>query len=194
MLLEELRTKTNWGVPDDFAILRNTVEKARGVLVCVECPVRYLSVVQNGLILGVLATCIAESYARLLEQIDQEELRATSNGERKQLAISDVNSSLHDSTGPGTRPSFSVEVAPTEWREIMRGIAKAEIHGVDGRRDRSFMKFVFKLEERQKQWHRTPPAHDCPPHYRSACETPDRVPSCLVVIDDTKRLVSSFHL
>lgn len=167
-----------------------------GVLVCDQCPLRYLSVVQNGLITGVLATCIAECYARLLEQIDQEELQATSNGERKQFEISNISSNpgSDDPTGPtGKHASFSVEVAPTEWRETMRNIVKAQIHGVHGQRDHSFMTFLYQLEERQKRWHRTPPAHDCPPNYRSVCEAPDRIPSCLVVIDDAKRLVNSFQ-
>lgn len=192
LLLEQLRIKTHWIVPDDVILLRDTTEKAMGVLGCNQCPLRYFSVIQNGLILGVVATCVAECYARLLEQIDQEERRATSQGEKKQYTISNTPSTLSESRRViGNSFSFSIEVSPSEWREAMRNIVKGEIRGIQGHQ--SFMSFVSQLEERQKNWHRTPPALDCPPNYRSNCNAPDRIPSCLVVIDDAKRLVNSFN-
>ncbi|KAL3482920.1 hypothetical protein BJX62DRAFT_231344 [Aspergillus germanicus] len=198
LLLEQLRIKTAWSAPDDVIILRNTTKKATGVLGCDQCPLRYFSIIQNGLILGVVATCIAECYARLLAQIDQEELRATSQGQRKKYIISTTSSSTSNWSSPqatnNSSLSFSVEVSPAEWRESMRNIVRAEIHGIKGEYKPSFMNFLSQFEERQKDWHHTPPARDCPLHYHSNCTASDRIPSCLIVIDDAKRLVNSFDI
>lgn len=180
-------------IPDDLAILRSCKDKALGVVGCKQCPLRYFSVIQNGLILGVVTTCIAECYGRLLEQIDREELRATSEGEKKVFNISNSNLGAR-STLPPTQLNFTIEVDPPAWRESMRNIIKSELYGVQGSRENCFMAFVGQLEERQKRWHQTPPARDCPSHYRSSCDLTDRIPSCLIVIDDTKRLISNFRL
>ncbi|PLB52236.1 hypothetical protein P170DRAFT_488779 [Aspergillus steynii IBT 23096] len=195
LLLEQLRNKTTWVVPDDLLILRNCRDKALGVATCDQCPLRYFSVIQNGLILGVVTTCIAECYARLLEQIDQEELQATSKRQRKHLDISNNHLVGQSSSGsPSAQPTFTIEITPSEWRDSMRKIIKSEIHGVEAQRGNCFMTFVLQLEERQRNWHQSPPARDCPSYYRSSCNHPDRVPSCLAVLDDTKRLINSFHL
>ncbi|CAG8390402.1 unnamed protein product [Penicillium salamii] len=195
LLLEQLRTNTKLVIPDDLVTLRNCKDKALGVVGCRQCPLRYFSVIQNGLILGVVTTCIAECYGRLLEQIDREELRATSEREKKRFDISNVSLGLGSSSAsPSPQLNFTVEVEPSTWRESMRNIIKSELHGVQGRRENCFMAFVFQLEERQKKWHQTPPARDCPSHYRSSCNHPDRTPSCLIVLDNTKRLVNSFNL
>lgn len=75
----------------------------------------------------------------------------------------------------------------------MRNVVKAEIFDASSN-DLCFIKLVQLLEERQTRWHRNPPAPDCPPPYRSSCELPDRVPTCLLLVKDTKRLIGSIAL
>jgi hypothetical protein len=154
LLLEQLRNKTVWVVPNDLIILRQCRDKALDVATCDQGPLRYFSVIQNGLILGVVTTCIAECYARLLEQIDQEELHATSKGEKKRLDIfTNYLDPESSSASTSTQPTFTIEIAPSELRESMRKIIKSEVYGVETQRENCFMAFLLQLEERQRRWH-----------------------------------------
>lgn len=139
LLLEQLGNKATWVVPNDLIILRQCRDKAFDVSTCDQCPLRYFSVIQNGLILGVVTTCIAECYARLLEQIDQEELHTTSKGEKKRLDISNnyLDPEL-SSASTSAQPTFNIEILPSEWRESMRKIIKSEIYGVGTKRENCF--------------------------------------------------------
>lgn len=184
--------KTQLIAPDDLTLLRDTINTATDILNCKQCPLRYFSVIQNAALLGVVCMCLAECYARILDMIDTEERRASAANEQKQLSISGVNiyAFPHDESVPkNISASFLVETKPSEWAALMRNAVKVEIFGVEGHREKCFMFLVERLEERQRFWHQTPPASDCPPNYRSTCRFPDQIPTCLMIIDDAKRLI-----
>ncbi|KAL5048556.1 hypothetical protein BDW71DRAFT_213314 [Aspergillus fruticulosus] len=194
LLLEQLRLKSRLIVPEDLHLLRETIRKAIMILNCQHCPLRYFSIIQNSVILGVVCLCIGECYARILEIIDTETKRLERNGEHKRVRFANVDEdgSYHASL-PGDSSLFSVNLVPTEWRTIMRNVVKEEIFDVI-RNDFCFIKLVQLLEERQTRWHQDPPAPDCPPSYRSSCQLPDRVPTCLLLVNDIKRLIGSLAL
>ncbi|GAQ40141.1 unnamed protein product [Aspergillus niger] len=174
LLAATLRLKSQLIVPEDLHLLRETVRKAFMILNCQHCPLRYFAIIQNSVIL--------------------ETKRLDSNGEHKQVRFSNVDQdgSYHANL-LGHTSLFSVNLVPTEWRTIMRKVLKAEIFGVSSN-DFCFIKLVQLLEERQTSWHRDPPAPDCPPSYRTSCQLPDRVPTCLRLVNDIKRLISSLAL
>lgn len=194
LLLEQLRLKSQLIVLEDLHLLRETSRKAIMILNCQHCPLRYFSIIQNSVILGVVCLCIGECYARILEIIDAETKRLERNGEQKRVRFSNVNEagSYHDSL-PGDSSLFTVNLASTEWRTMMRNVVKAEIFDVSSN-DFCFIKLVQLLKERQMRWHRDPPAPDCPPSYRSSCQLPDRVPTCLLLVNDINRLIGSLAL
>ncbi|KAE8376782.1 hypothetical protein BDV26DRAFT_264982 [Aspergillus bertholletiae] len=194
LMMEQLRAKDRIVVPDDLGLLRNYVSSAKQVLYCQECPRRYLSIVQNGTMLGVLCMCIAACYARALEAIDAETKRASDANEQKQLCISASSpESLHSPSPLGNvLSSFSVDVAASEWASIMRRTVKVEIFGTESCTENCFMSFIDTLQERQKGWHRIPPAPDCPSTYPSLCDKNDPEPVCLVIVNQARKLVNSF--
>lgn len=196
--------KTTFVPPDDLVLLRDTINKASAVLDCKQCPQRYFPITQNVIILGVVCMCATECYARILEAIDREERRASKIGEGKRLDISNGLNGVvpRDQTGSsldnGSPVLFPVDVKPSEWRSIMRNIVQGEIFGVEGRRENCLVSLVERLDERQ-DWHLSPPAPDCPPNYRSMCQYPDRIPTCLMLVEDVRNLVGHlclwpFHL
>ncbi|RDK39831.1 MFS general substrate transporter [Aspergillus phoenicis ATCC 13157] len=190
LLLERLRIKSQLIAPDDLFLIRDSLEKLTAVIYCEKCPQRYFSIIQNAVILGVVCLCIAESYARVLEAIDREEARASRTGEQKLVNIFMIAGGLlsGQSDLESSYP-FSAEISPAEWKVLMRRLVKAEVLGIEGRRDKCFLALIEQLDERQRRWHETPPAPDCPPGYRSTCRFPDRIPTCLKLIDDARKLV-----
>ncbi|KAB8249507.1 hypothetical protein BDV35DRAFT_137245 [Aspergillus flavus] len=58
------------------------------ILNCRHCPLRYFSIIQNSVILGVVSLCIAECYARILEIVDTETKRLERNSEHKRVRFS----------------------------------------------------------------------------------------------------------
>lgn len=190
LLLERLRIKSQLIAPDDLFLIRDSLEKLTAVIYCEKCPQRYFSIIQNAVILGVVCLCIAESYARVLEAIDREEARASRTGEQKLVNIFMIAGGLLSGQGdPESSYPFSAEMSPAEWKVLMRRLVKAEVLGIEGRRDKCFLALIEQLDERQRRWHETPPAPDCPPGYRSTCRFPDRIPTCLKLIDDARKLV-----
>ncbi|KAK1656414.1 hypothetical protein BDP81DRAFT_21051 [Colletotrichum phormii] len=198
LLLEHLRVKEHLVAPDDFALLHNTFEPALQVLNCQRCPRRYFSIIQNAALLGVLCLCLTESYKKILAAIVAEETRATESGEKKRLGVHGAlpGSSSYGDPSPRSTPSmFSVEVSPLEWGKIMRNIVKTEIFGADGQDDNKCLTGFFDLmEQRQRRWHHTPPAPDCPPCHQSFCGTSDREPSCLALLNNARRLIGHLEL
>ncbi|KAI3548955.1 hypothetical protein CABS03_13156 [Colletotrichum abscissum] len=198
LLLEHLRVKEHLVAPEDFALLRNTFEPALQVLNCQRCPRRYFSIIQNAALLGVLCLCLTESYKRMLASISTEETRATEAGEKKRLGIHGAlpGSSAYGESSSTSAPSlFSVEVSPSEWGKIMRNIVKSEIFGAEGQKDNKYLTGFFDLmEQRQRRWHHTPPAPDCPPCYQSFCGSDDRQPSCLALLNNARRLIEHLEL
>ncbi|KAJ5418401.1 uncharacterized protein N7487_001951 [Penicillium crustosum] len=136
--------------------------------------------------------CIAECYARILDAIDAEEARLARNGEHKRIRISSIGDGIPCYLNPSD-DTFSAKVAPAEWRSLMRNIVKTEIYGVDDSA-MCFMKLVELLELRQTRWHQDPPAFDCPPSYRSTCQVPDRIPTCLLIVGDVRKLIDFYAL
>ncbi|KAE8155342.1 hypothetical protein BDV25DRAFT_942 [Aspergillus avenaceus] len=193
LLLDRLRMKGEFALPDDLVLLRDSIGTAAGVLNCTQCPLRYLCVVQNATILGILCVCIAECYSKIMETIDADVRRAMDIQDTMQLRLSTVHDKGtyigHTDPGHATSPLI-IEVIPSEWRRLMRNAVKTEIFGVGNGKEKSFMQLIDGLEERQKGWHQTPPAPDCPPIYRSVCHLTDRKPTCLLIVEDAKRLIN----
>ncbi|KAL0932687.1 uncharacterized protein CTRU02_211650 [Colletotrichum truncatum] len=194
LLLENLRIKDNLTAPNDFGLLRNTIESASEVLTCERCPLRYFSIVQNAAMLGILCLCVAESYHRLMRSIDEEENRSLKAGEKKQISIHNGGTQASQPPLTETSPLFSVSVSPAQWGSMMRDLVRTEVFGTEGHRDKCLKGFITRLEQRQRRWHHTPPAPDCPPSYRSLCGPSDREPTCLKLIDNSKRLIDLLEL
>ncbi|OQE14932.1 hypothetical protein PENSTE_c031G05563 [Penicillium steckii] len=195
LLLAELRTRDVPVIAKDLPALRKSVKAATEVLYCEQCPRYYFSVIQNGIVLGALCLCLAEFYNRIVDTIEAEAKQMLEKNETRRLSVSeiDVASQLaHDSTKPNglEQSTFFVEMTAFDWRNLMRHVVKAEIYGVEGHRDTCFMTLVQRLEDRQRSWHQTPPSPDCPPLYRSACNPGDRMPTCLMMLQDVRRLIA----
>jgi hypothetical protein len=192
LLLDQLKSKHQLSAPDDLAFLQNCVKSAVAVLTCPSCPMRYLAIIQNAVLLGVFCLCLAESYARILDAIDEEEKRARNMSIEKQLIVqSEANDVIQYSYSPTTNAtvSFSVKISPAEWGSIMRQVVKKEIFGAEDQKTLCLVTLLDRLEQRQKCWHELPPAPDCPPSYRSACGPTDRIPTCLRLVDDSRMLI-----
>lgn len=147
------------------------------------------------MILGALCLCLAEIYNRIIDTIEAEANRASENSEMKRLAISGLDAAsglAQESTESNAlgKPTFFAEVSAFEWRNITRNVVKAEIYGVEGRRDTCFMTLVRRLEERQRSWHQNNPSPDCPPTYHSVCNVEGRIPTCIMMLEDVRRLIS----
>lgn len=84
------------------------------ILNCQHCPLRYFSIIQNSVILGVVSLCIAECYARILEIVDTETKRLERNGEHKRVRFSNVDDGSYHASLPGDSSLFSVNLVPTE--------------------------------------------------------------------------------
>jgi hypothetical protein len=162
------------------------------VLDCAKCPLRFSSVLQNATILGILCVCIAESYVRFVRTIDSKAQAAIEKGESLLVSLGNFEGppSDPDQSKVGTNPAaILVEVSPDQWKILMHNAVKAEICGVEGHREKSFMYFIKRLEERQTDWHRRPLAPDCPPTYQSACTSVDEVPLCLTIIKAARKVL-----
>ncbi|KZL70057.1 hypothetical protein CT0861_09274 [Colletotrichum tofieldiae] len=156
LLLDKLKSKHKLSAPDDLVFLRNCVNSAVDVLTCTSCPMRYLAIIQNAVLLGVFCLCLAESYARILDAIDEEEKQARNMGIEKQLIVqSGTNDAIQYSYSPttNTSASFSVKISPTEWGSIMRRVVKKEIFGAEDHKTLCLVTLIDRLEQRQKCWH-----------------------------------------
>lgn len=192
LLMDQLKSKHQLSAPDDLVFLKNCINSAADILTCPYCPMRYLAIIQNAALLGIFCLCLAESYARILDSIGEEERRAGNMGIEKQLNIqSGTKDVMQHTYSPTTNisASFSVKIPPAEWGNIMRQVVKREIFGTDDHETLCLVTLMDRLEQRQKRWHEAPPAPDCPPSYRSACGPNDRIPTCLRLIDDSWRLI-----
>lgn len=76
----------------------------------------------------------------------------------------------------------------------MRAAVKGEISGHEGSNDRCFLALIEEFEERQRRWHLVPPAIDCPPTYRRLCHSSDRLPTCLLIVEEARNLISYMNL
>jgi len=197
LLLEQLGAKDRFIAPDDLKMLRHCVKSAKQVLHCHICPSRYLFVIQTGGILGILSMCIAECYAKIVDAVEQEESRASQANEKKQLCLSSYDPEPLPSESPvetHTSEAIVLETSPSEWRNLIRGVIKPGIFGTMGCKDNCFISWIEGFEDRQRRWYSSPPAPDCPPGYRSACGITDRIPTCLMVVQDVKTLLDIFGL
>ncbi|EWG49948.1 hypothetical protein FVEG_09296 [Fusarium verticillioides 7600] len=185
LLLNRLGVRTELIVPDDLATLRNTFERATDVLECSKCPMRFSSVLQNAGILGILCVCIAESYVRLIKTIDARAIEATGKGEKLKVALNPLGQSLT----AGDTVLVPIEVSPEQWKSLMYNVVKSEIFGIENHRDKSFLAFIERLEERQTRWHALPTAPDCPPTYQSACSSSDELPLCLTITKAARKVL-----
>ncbi|KAI1017125.1 hypothetical protein LB505_001943 [Fusarium chuoi] len=186
LLLNRLGVRTELIVPDDLTTLRNTFERATEVLECSKCPVRFASVLQNAGILGILCVCIAESYVRLIKAIDARVIEATRTGEKLKVALNPLGQSLT----AGDTVLVPIEVSPEQWKSLMYNVVKSEIFGIENHRNKSFVAFIERLEERQTRWHTLPTAPDCPPTYRSACSSSDELPLCLTITKAARKVLN----
>ncbi|KAG5794035.1 hypothetical protein H9Q69_006911 [Fusarium xylarioides] len=187
LLLNRLGVRTELIVPDDFATLRNTFERAADVLECSKCPMRFSSVLQNAGILGILCVCIAESYVRFIKTIDAKAIEATGKGAKLNVALNPLGQSLT----AGDTVLVPIEVLPEQWKSLMYNVVKSEIFGIENHRDKSFVAFIERLEERQTRWHTLPTAPDCPPTYQSACSSSDELPLCLTITKAARKALDS---
>ncbi|KAF5634628.1 hypothetical protein F52700_5821 [Fusarium sp. NRRL 52700] len=185
LLLNRLRVRTELIVPDDLATLRNAFERATDVLECPKCPLRFFSVLQNAGILGILCVCIAESYVRLIKTIDAKVIEATDKGEKLKVALNPLGQSLT----AGDAVLVPIEVSPEQWKSLMYNAVKSEIFGIENHRDKSFVAFIERLEERQARWHTQPIAPDCSPTYQSACSSSDELPLCLTITKAARKVL-----
>ncbi|UPK90907.1 hypothetical protein LCI18_001842 [Fusarium solani-melongenae] len=196
LLLNRLGSNVELVVPNDLAFLRNTVETATDVLDCVKCPLRFSSVLQNATILGILCVCIAESYVRFVRTIDSKAQAAIEKGESLLISLGNFKGppSYPDQSKAATSlAAILVEVSPDQWKSLMHKAVKAEICGVESHREKCFMHFIKRLEERQTDWHRRPLAPDCPPTYQSACTSVDEVPLCLTIIKAARKVLDQIE-
>ncbi|EEU40588.1 uncharacterized protein NECHADRAFT_75882 [Fusarium vanettenii 77-13-4] len=196
LLLNRIGSDAELVVPNDLSFLRNTVETAMDVLDCVKCPLRFSSVLQNATILGILCVCIAESYVRFVRAIDAKAQAAVEKEESLLVSLSNFEGppSYPDQSKLGANPAaILVEVSPDQWKSLMHNAVKAEICGVEGHREKCFMHFIERLEERQTDWHRRPLAPDCPPTYQSACTSVDEVPLCLTIIKAARKFLDQIE-
>ncbi|SCV30370.1 uncharacterized protein FFB14_03014 [Fusarium fujikuroi] len=185
LLLNRLGVRTELIVPDDLTTLRNTFERATDVLECSKCPMRFASVLQNAGILGILCVCIAESYVRLIKAIDARAIEATRKGEKLKVALNPLGQSLT----AGEAVLVPIEVSPEQWKSLMYNVVKSEIFGIENHRDKSFVAFIERLEERQTRWRTLPTAPDCPPTYQSACSSSDELPLCLTITKAARKVL-----
>ncbi|RSL78412.1 hypothetical protein CEP51_008237, partial [Fusarium floridanum] len=196
LLLNRIGSDAELVVPNDLAFLRNTVETAMDVLDCTKCPLRFSSVLQNATILGILCVCIAESYVRFVRTIDSKAQAAVEKGESLLVSLGNIEGSpsYPDQSKIVTNSAaILVEVSPDQWKSLMHDAVKAEICGVKGHREKCFMHFIKRLEERQTDWHRRPLAPDCPPTYQSACTSVDEVPLCLTIIKAARKVLDQIE-
>ncbi|KAG4288409.1 hypothetical protein FPRO06_06061 [Fusarium proliferatum] len=185
LLLNRLGVRTELIVPDDLTTLRNTFERATDVLECSKCPMRFASVLQNAGILGILCVCIAESYVRLIKAIDARVIEATRKGEELKVALNPLGQSLTVVDAV----LVPIEVSPEQWKSLMYNVVKSEIFGIENHRDKSFVAFIERLEERQTRWHTLPTASDCPPTDQSACSSSDELPLCLTITKAARKVL-----
>ncbi|EWZ38582.1 hypothetical protein FOZG_10140 [Fusarium oxysporum Fo47] len=185
LLLNRLGVRTELIVPDDLAILRNTFERATDVLECSKCPMRFSSVLQNAGILGILCVCIAESYVRFIKTIGAKAIEATDKGEKLKVALNPLGQS-HTADDTVLVP---IEVSPEQWKSLMYNVVKSEIFGIENHRDKSFVAFIERLEERQTRWHTLPTAPDCPATYQSACSSSNELPLCLTITKAARKVL-----
>lgn len=75
----------------------------------------------------------------------------------------------------------------------MRNTMKAEVFGISGFQEKSFLSFLAEFEDRQKRWHRNPPAPDCEKSYRSDCTTKEE-PLCLLTIKEIRNMLDNLEL
>lgn len=182
-------------ISKDLPALRKTLKMATGVLYCEHCPRYYFSIVQNAMVLTTLCLCLAKFYNRMVDTIEEEAKRASKNNELKRLTVSGLDAASQGAirspkTGGLEQHPYFVEMAAFDWRDTMRKIVKAEVYGVEGHREMCFMTLLQRLEERQRSWHQTPPSPDCPPSYRSACHVDGQKPTCLVMLEDVRHVIS----
>lgn len=160
---------------DDFAFpasvhtLREAVGSAWDVLHCQECPKRFLTGMHNVQLLGLFLVSISERYAKVIDAIDQEEARASDRSELKSFRLADLtaaSSHLHSGgnlMSPGT--SFSLDLAPTEWKKLAKKVVKAEVKGTSDGCCPCFVSLMDQMEVRQKHFHEHPPLVDGPKPY-----------------------------
>jgi hypothetical protein len=145
--------------------LRNSMTTAARVISCQSCPQKFLTAMQNTQLIGTLLITIADRFAKILENITSEAMRAQEADEQKKFRLADLNTStghLH-TNGIGCAAAFSVNLEAGEWRSLAKKVVRAEVYGPNGGGGEPghedcpfFLGLVEKMEKRQEGWHEMP--------------------------------------
>lgn len=161
--LSTLQSMPDSRYPTSLHTLRDAISTAWDVLHCVECPRRFLTGMHNVHLLGVFLFSIAERYAKVLDGIDDEEARASAKNEMKTFRLDDLTSAsshLHSTESTVSMRSFTMDLAPAEWRSLAKKVVKAEVLGTSDGCCPCLVQVIDQLEARQHRWHENPPAED----------------------------------
>ncbi|KAL1306650.1 hypothetical protein AAFC00_005325 [Neodothiora populina] len=190
LTLANLQSMQDFTFPPSLHLLRTATATGWDVLHCGQCPILYLSAMQNIQLLGLLIVSLAERYDKLLKSIDDETERCDAANEMKTFRVGDTSlATAHMHTGQLDCPaSFLIELQSSEWRTMVKKVIRADVHGSNGEGSLALLNLIDKMEERQHGWHVAHPVRDAPP-----CERPSagEQPMCLTLVREAKRIIRS---
>jgi hypothetical protein len=121
---------------------------------CPMCPLDPFSTIQNISSLVSLFKAVTERFNKVLNEVDLEAERLSTNGLKKPYRIGDNNPALlHLHTGTLDCPmGFNIDLEPLVWKNLVKTALKTEVHG-GGSNPRPLIELLRETEERQKRWH-----------------------------------------
>ena len=200
--LSTLQGMTSFRFPASLNILRGAISTAMGVLCCEQCPKQFITAVQNVQLLGTFVISVAERYARIVDAIQAEEVRANEAAETKSLCLSDPAA---DRAGNGSLEAsneseiFTIELASEEWQALAKKVVKSEFNGTNNGLRPGIATVLDQLEIRQMRWHADPPIQDFVVSsgrdrvvHMNAQDADD--PSCLRLAREARRIIDHLKL
>ncbi|KAH7159714.1 hypothetical protein B0J13DRAFT_111455 [Dactylonectria estremocensis] len=195
--LEEMRSTDVAPFTTGLVQLRTVTARALAILQCPICPGEFVWAMQNSQLLNTLLVSIAETYRRLIEFIEQEAERATSNNESKVFFISETqpgDPGMEMRDGSHIPPSFSLALNPARWESLVKEAVKADVFGSPHSSLTSFSDVLQLMEERQLGWHSGALPSCVRVGVNHHNHPPDKEPTCVMMVRHTKAIINGFSL
>lgn len=196
LCMSTLQNMVDFSFPSALFTIRQSIRTAWGVLHCPTCPRVYFTAFQNVQLLGMFMVGIAERYCKVLAAVDAEEQKALGEQRTLTFRVGDLqgsNSHLHAADPELCMAHFNVDLLPSQWRKLVKGVIKGEVKGGPVDCCPSFQSLLNGMQSRQERWHMTVPPYKCPRPWTAEeiamVHNKDHVSDCLRMVVEARKII-----
>lgn len=137
--------------PYSLAILSTATQTAWNVLSCQACPDRFVSGIQNLMMLTTLLTLVTNEYAKILRHVDHTADQGAAVPFRMGQTEPEM---MHLHTGtPDCPMGINIDLDPEVYRKMAKNAVREKVMGNHDTRKESLVTLLEEMQRRQESWH-----------------------------------------